>query len=87
MELRLIDGAKSPQDSVGTTVYITADGFARWRCAEGRQCLSSNDLRMHVGLGQAAHADALEIHWPSRRADKVNLAGVDRIFPTEEGHN
>jgi hypothetical protein len=51
----------------------------------GGSYLSSNDLRVHFGLGDATKVDATEIHWPDRAVEKVALPGVDRIFTVEEG--
>ncbi|MGA9982874.1 MAG: ASPIC/UnbV domain-containing protein, partial [Acidobacteriaceae bacterium] len=47
--------------------------------------LSSNDPRVHFGLGDATKVDGLEIHWPDGAVEKIGLAGVDRIFTVEEG--
>jgi hypothetical protein len=46
---------------------------------------SSNDQRLHFGLGQAANIDAVEIRWPSGFVEQVNLPSVDRFFAVEEG--
>jgi hypothetical protein len=86
VELRLIGGPKSPRDAVGTTVYLTAGGVReRGDVLSGGSYLSSNDLRVHFGLGDATAVDAVEIRWPSGRVEKIKLPGVDRIFTVEEG--
>jgi hypothetical protein len=47
---------------------------------------SSNDQRLHFGLGQATSVDSVEIHWASSGAvERVNLPRVDRFFAIEEG--
>ena len=46
---------------------------------------SSNDQRLHFGLGQAANVEAVEIHWPSGFVEHVNLPGINRFFMIEEG--
>jgi len=51
----------------------------------GGSFVSSNDPRIHFGLGDAERVDAVEIHWPSGLKQKVTLAGVDKIFTVEEG--
>jgi len=51
----------------------------------GGSYVSSNDPRVHFGLGDAEKVDAVEIDWPSGVKEKVNLPGVDRIFAVEEG--
>jgi hypothetical protein len=86
VEIGLIGGAKSPKDAVGATVYLTAGGIRqRGDVLSGGSFVSSNDPRVHFGLGDADKVDAVEIHWPSGLKEKVNLPGVDRIFTVEEG--
>ena len=46
---------------------------------------SSNDQRLHFGLGQASKVDAVEIRWPSGSVEQVSLPNVDRFFAVEEG--
>jgi hypothetical protein len=38
---------------------------------------SSDDGRMHVALGNADHADAVEVHWPSGKVSTVDGAPAD----------
>ena len=86
VELSLIGGAKSPRDAVGATVYLTAGGLRqRGDVLSGGSFVSSNDPRVHFGLGDSDKVDAVEIHWPSGLKEKVNLPGVDKIFTVEEG--
>jgi len=86
VELKLIGGAKSPRDAVGTTVYLTAGGIRqRGDMLSGGSYLSSNDLRVHFGLGDATAVDAVEIRWPSGQVEKIKLPGLDRILTVEEG--
>jgi hypothetical protein len=51
----------------------------------GGSYLSSNDMRVHFGLGAAAKIDAVEIHWPSRATETVKLPAVNRIYTITEG--
>jgi predicted NUDIX family NTP pyrophosphohydrolase len=84
--LHLAGGRKSPRDAVGATVYLTASGLRqRGDVLSGGGYLSSNDMRVHFGLGSAARIDALEIQWPSRTTEKVKLPAVDRIYIITEG--
>ena len=47
---------------------------------------SSNDQRLHFGLGQSTSVDLVEIHWASTgTVEKVSLPSVDRYFVIEEG--
>ncbi|MGC2637310.1 MAG: CRTAC1 family protein [Acidobacteriaceae bacterium] len=86
VEVKLIGGPKSPRDAVGATVYLVANGMhQRGDVLSGGSYLSSNDPRVHFGLGDATKVDSLEIHWPSGAVEKLNLPAVDRIFSIEEG--
>ena len=86
VELSLVGGPKSPRDAVGATVYLTAGGMRqRGDVLSGGSYISSNDQRVHFGLGDTDKVDAVEIHWPSGQKEKVKLPGVDKIFTVEEG--
>lgn len=86
VELKLIGGPKSPRDAVGAQAYLTAGGIRhREDVLSGGSYLSSNDMRVHFGLNDAAKVDDLEIHWPSGVVEKVKVPAVDRIFTIEEG--
>jgi hypothetical protein len=71
---------------VGATVYLTAGGIRqRGDVLSGGSYLSSNDMRVHFGLGDTARIDEIEIHWPSGAVEKMRVPAVDRIFTIEEG--
>ena len=84
--IKLIGGAKSPRDAVGTTVYLKANGIRqREDVLSGGSYLSSNDMRVHFGLGDATDAGTAEIHWPSGARETIKLPAVDRIYTIAEG--
>ena len=84
--IALIGGPKSPRDAIGATVYLTAGGIRqRGDVMSGGSYESSNDQRLHFGLGQATAVDAVEIHWPSGFVENVKLPSIDRFFVVEEG--
>ncbi len=86
VELKLIGGPKSPCDAVGTTVYLSAAGMRqRGDVLSGGSYLSSNDMRVHFGLGDAQDAGSAEIRWPSGAKETVKLPEVDRIYTITEG--
>ena len=86
VELKLVGGPKSPRDAVGATVYLTAGGIRqRGDVLSGGSYLSSNDLRVHFGIGDAEKIDAVEIHWPSGAKEIIKLPAVDRIYTIAEG--
>jgi enediyne biosynthesis protein E4 len=85
--LQLVGGTGSPRDAVGATAYLTANGIRqRGDVISGGSYASSNDPRIHFGLGQATKIDGVEIHWPSKRIERVSLpTGVDRFYMVQEG--
>jgi hypothetical protein len=86
IELKLIGGPRSPKDAVGATVLVTAGKITqRGDVLSGGSFASSNDPRVHFGLGDAAAIDSLEVRWPSGKIDKINRPPVDRILTIEEG--
>jgi hypothetical protein len=71
---------------VGATVYVTANGMRqRGDVLSGGSYLSSNDPRLHFGLGQATTVDAIGVHWPSGNVEHFTVPGVDRIVAITEG--
>jgi hypothetical protein len=51
----------------------------------GGSYLSSNDMRVHFGLGDSEKVDQVEIHWPSGEVEKLRLPFADRIYTVSEG--
>ena len=87
VDLKLIGGPRSPRDAVGATVYLNVAGIRqRGDVLSGGSYLSSNDMRIHFGLGDAADAGTAEIHWPSGKKEIIKLPAVDRIYTISEGH-
>ncbi len=84
--MQLIGTGKSPRDAVGATIYLTAGGMRqRGDVLSGGSFASSNDQRVHFGLGQNTKIDAIEIHWPDGQKEQVTLPSLDRYFMVEEG--
>ena len=72
-------GTGSNRDGFGARVKV--NGQLRFATAGGSY-LSSNDKRLHFGLGAADHAD-IEVLWPSGIRQTVT-SQVDRILAIEE---
>lgn len=86
VELKLVGGPKGPRDAIGATVYLTANGMRqRGDVLSGGSYMSSNDQRVHFGLGDATTVDKVEIHWPGGAIENVHLPAIDRIFTIEQG--
>ena len=84
--MKLVGGPKSPRDAVGAAVYVTANGMRqREDVLSGGSYLSTNDPRVHCGLGKATKVDDIEVHWPSGRVERLPAPEVDRILTVTEG--
>ena len=85
VELKLVGGPKSPRDAMCATVYLKANGLRmRQDVLSSGSFISSNDQRLHFGLGDFVDAGTAEIHWPSGRVESVKLPKVDRIYTIAE---
>jgi enediyne biosynthesis protein E4 len=86
IELKLIGGPKSPRDAVGAAVFLSTGKMKqRGDVLSGGSFASSNDPRVHFGIGDAITVDVLEIHWPSGAQERLSAPAVDRIYTIEEG--
>jgi hypothetical protein len=84
--IKLVGGPKTPRDAVGATVFLTANGMKqRGDVMSGGSFESSNDQRLHFGLGSAKTVDSVEVHWPNGGIEQVKLPRVDRFFVIEQG--
>ncbi len=84
--LKLIGEGRSPKDAVGATVYVTAGGIRhRADVISGGSFESSNDPRLHFGLGTAEHLDAVEVRWPSGRTERLQVPRIDCYHSVHEG--
>jgi hypothetical protein len=87
VEVQLVGGPKSPRDATCATAFLTANGMRqRQDVLASGSYISSNDRRMHFGLGDATDAGSLEIHWPSGERETIKLPEVDRIYTVTEGN-
>ena len=87
IEFRLKGGPGKPRDAIGASVYVrTGKITQRGDVLSGGSFASSNDPRVHFGLGDASAIDSVEIHWPGGGpVEKIKVLGVDRILTVEQG--
>lgn len=79
-------GRESNRDGIGAKVTIEAGG--RTQIAEvrsGGSYLSHNDMRVHVGIGDATQVDSVEIRWPSGQTETAASLAADRFYVAREG--
>jgi hypothetical protein len=78
-------GTKSNRFGLGATVRIqTSAGMQVREINNVASYLSSNDVRLHVGLGKATIVQSLEILWPSGVKQTLKDVALDRILVVEE---
>jgi hypothetical protein len=82
---RLI-GSRSNRDAIGARLTVTAGGTRQLlEVRSGGSYLSHNDLRAHVGLGDAVKIDRVEIRWPSGTTEVASGLAADHVFVAREG--
>jgi enediyne biosynthesis protein E4 len=83
--IRLV-GKQSNRDAVGARLRLTAGTRTQIREVKaGSSYLGQNDLRQHFGLGTIAHADRLEVRWPSGRNEVIQDLQANQIITIREG--
>ena len=79
------EGVKSNRCGIGARILAAADGVRQSFEVRGSDSyLSSNDLRVHIGLADSKAAD-LEIHWPSGQVDKYPGVAANKFYLAREG--
>jgi hypothetical protein len=83
-----LNPVRSAPGGVGALIRWSAGGVVRSRSKTGGgSYLSSQDQREILGLGKAAQADWIEVHWPapSTRVDRISGVPGGKYFTVEEG--
>ncbi|MFQ5741149.1 MAG: CRTAC1 family protein [Acidobacteriota bacterium] len=79
-------GVKSNRDGIGAKVRCRVGEMQLVdEVRSGGSYYSQNQFRVHFGLGKAARADEIEIHWPSGQIDRFENVPADQFFVAEEG--
>ena len=81
-----LTGTTSNRSAIGARVVL--HGSKRdWvdEVRSGSSYNSSNDLRLHFGLGQDAKPALIEVRWPNGERETFGVEGVDKIVELVEG--
>jgi enediyne biosynthesis protein E4 len=82
--LKLV-GHESNRDAIGAEVkLVTAGGPQYATVSTASSYLSSNDKRVHFGLGQDTTAQRIEIRWPSGIRQTLKDIAADQILLIDE---
>jgi len=80
------EGVKSNRDGVGALIKVVAGKLIQYdRVRTGGSFLSSNDTRVHFGLGLSQAADLVEITWPSGIVDRLRHIDANQVVTVREG--
>lgn len=81
LAVKLIGDAskKTPKDAIGSVVYATIGNLRqRFDVTSGGNYASQSDQTIHIGLGEAAKIEQLEIIWANGQREKIAADKIDR---------
>lgn len=86
LSVRVVEPLLGGRDAYGAKVTVEAGG-KRWvrHVAPGASYLSSNDPRLHFGLGDVSAIDRLEVRWPDGSSEAFPVNEVDQFVVFEHG--
>jgi hypothetical protein len=84
--VRTVDPQVGNRDVYGAVVTVASDE-ARWTrlVNPGSSYCSSNDPRVHFGLGEVVVVDRIEVLWPDGIAESFDGGPVNRLRVLERG--
>jgi hypothetical protein len=79
-------GRKSNRAAIGARVTVTAGALAQIdEVRGGGGYLSSNDQRLHFGLGSSVVMKLVKIEWPSGLTEELHNVQADNLYTIVEG--
>jgi hypothetical protein len=79
-------GTNGNRDAIGARVQVVAGGRrVSGEVQSGSGFISQNDPRVHVGLGDAAAYDRIEVRWPGGANETFSGGAVNRIVTVTQG--
>jgi hypothetical protein len=80
-----LEGTKSNRSAIGARVLVRYGGKVQVQeLLSQSSFLSSNDPRLHFGLGAATTAD-IEVHWPSGLVETMKSVAANQLVTWKEG--
>jgi hypothetical protein len=81
-----LTGTKSNKMAIGARVTVKAGNLVQFaEVRAGGSYLSSNDPRLHFGLGVEAVMTEVDIRWPSGKVEVLSNIPADFIYTIVEG--
>jgi len=85
MEIRA-EGVQSNRSGIGARITVSAAGQKRiFDVRNNESYLSSNDLRVPIGMAALKQADSVEIRWPNGHIDRTANVPVNKFYLAHEG--
>jgi hypothetical protein len=79
-----LEGVQSNRSAIGSRVLVRYGGKVQAQCVTSQASfLSSNDPRLHFGLGTASTAD-VEVHWPTGKMESYSHLAADQLVTIRE---
>jgi hypothetical protein len=86
LSVRATDPALGGRDAYGAEVMVQAGGRSWWRLLNSAYSfLSSNDPRVHFGLGPAANIESIRVIWPDGTEEEFPGGAPDRLIVLSKG--
>jgi hypothetical protein len=80
-----LEGTKSNRSAIGARVLVRYGGKVQVQeLLSQSSFLSSNDPRLHFGLGTLTTAD-IEVHWPSGLVESIKSVAANQLLTVREG--
>lgn len=80
-----LEGTKSNRSALGSRVLVHYDGKVQAQCLTSQSSyLSSNDPRLHFGLGKVTSVD-IDIFWPTGVKETFKAVPADQLVTIREG--
>jgi enediyne biosynthesis protein E4 len=78
-------GTRSNRTGVGARIRVMVGDFSQIdEVRSGGSYISQSDLRVHFGMGPAAKADLVEVHWPSGHVDSFKDVPTNQVIWVKE---
>lgn len=79
---------KTPKDAIGSTIFATVGKIRqRFDLTSGAGYASQSDQIIHIGLGDAAKIDSLEIIWANGQSEKIPVDKINTQLIIKQGQN
>jgi hypothetical protein len=79
-------GTKSNRSAIGARVRVRVGSHVQAKEVAGQSSYySSNDPRLHFGLGAGMKADQIEIRWPNGQTETLKDVPANRFITIKEG--